>query len=160
MQMIFNANPNNGQLLMRSKIPPMLESSIWNRDVFSEVHVERMHPSDLTFQTSDRVAFLLDIAGLKTHLGGPKPVRTEQEATDRARTSLTTSGLLVSSSTLVDVSPIVSGRRLFRYKNYSFVGQAVVVDPQALVRSLLLGIGRGKAWGSGLLQVRRLSDNS
>lgn len=84
-----------------------------------------------------------------------RPIRDRQEQLDWAHRKLTTAGLETTGMTIAAERKVTSpSKKGMRLNITTFTGTATVTDPDLLDTALRTGLGRGKAYGCGLLLLR------
>lgn len=155
INLLFVANPDNGQILFQSDLQPVLGSSSAVRDgYFSRVITEPTQEINC-FINGDTVSFQFWMAAQErsTATGKRVDLSSGQAAVHKAVRLLARAGLAVTDIDVVDWQPIKSARRKIGYKNAELTGTGTVINQAKLRKAISVGLGSGRLWGSGVLVI-------
>ncbi|MFD8421636.1 type I-E CRISPR-associated protein Cas6/Cse3/CasE [Streptomyces sp. NPDC059466] len=158
-RLLYRLDTDDGDAILRVQTTgPLLLNALTN-DYARAVAVERIAWSEAGFE-GQLVRFLLDANATRAisrtgrrskRVGIPAAEATAWWERHASRSGLST--VEVSSLPLKPVSARLEARNPTFLQVTRFEGLAVITDPTALQRAVLSGMGRGRAYGLGLLRL-------
>lgn len=155
INLLFIANPDNGQILFQSDVLPVLDASSAFCDGYFTRVITKPTEDTTCFINGDVVSFQFWMAAQErsTATGKRVDLSNEQAVAHKAVQLLARAGLDVSDIDVVGWQTIQSARRKVGYKNAELTGTGIVTNHSKLKKAISIGLGSGRLWGSGVLVV-------
>ncbi|MEU6392547.1 type I-E CRISPR-associated protein Cas6/Cse3/CasE [Streptomyces sp. NPDC046939] len=157
--MLYRLDTDHGDAVLRVQTTASLLIHTLPADYAHAVAVERISWSEDGIK-GQRVRFLVDANATKTiRKAGQRGKRVPLQAQEMIawwERQACQAGLATVAVCNHPLRPVIAGRAMsnpISLQATRFEGVAVVTDPAALQRAVLSGIGRGRAYGLGLLCV-------